>query len=176
MIAIVILDEAYIDFCPETSLLRYINDYPNLIILQTFSKAWGLAGIRLGMAFAQSQITSYLEKIKYPYNVNEVTQKLALQALDRKSDFETHVKNLLEQRRYLESKLTELSLVEKVFKSSANFLLVRFKDSRKIYKQLIEQGIVVRDRSKLLHCENCLRITVGTATENEKLIRILKSM
>ena len=173
---IVIVDEAYIDFAPQKSALPLIGDFQNLVVLRTFSKAWGSAAIRLGMAFANPQIINWLNKIKMPYNVSGLTQEAALKLLNNARQKEQYVKKIIEQRGWLAGELQKLSVVQQVFPSDANFLLARFKDANRIYRYLMEKGIIVRNRSNQLHCENCLRITVGTEEENEKLINILREL
>ena len=171
---IVIIDEAYIDFAPQKSFLPRLKEFNNLVIMQTFSKAWGLANLRLGMAFADPQIIDWLSRLKYPYNVNGLTQELALTALDRSAEKDRMVAELRTERERLAGSLKELPIVEKVYPSDANFLLVKFRDARSVFQYLINQKIIVRDRSQALHCENCLRITVGTPNENDILIAKLK--
>jgi histidinol-phosphate aminotransferase len=171
----VVIDEAYIDFSPEFSFLPRLNEFSNLIVLQTFSKAWGMAGIRLGMAFASPAVIAILNKIKYPYNLNILTQQKALELLENLEEKDVWVRNLLQERKKLETELMKFSFVEKVFPSDANFLLVRIKEARKVYEWLTSEGIIVRDRSRILLCEETLRITVGTAGENDILLRALKN-
>jgi len=171
---IVIVDEAYIDFAPEKSVLPLIKQYNHLIVLRTFSKAWGSAGIRLGMAFANSQIIAWLNKIKMPYNVSELTQQTALSLLENIEEKEKRVRQILEQREWLTEALLQLPMVQKVFPSDANFLLVRFDHADATYRYLMERGIIVRNRSNQIHCQNCLRITVGTEEENRKLVEELR--
>ena len=173
---IVIVDEAYIDFSSKPSLLPLLDTYPNLVILQTFSKAWGLASLRLGMAFADPYIIHILTNIKPPYNISGLTQQMALEALQNQASKNKMVDELLSQRNSLMNSLQQLKMVDQVFPSDTNFLLVRFKHSQPIFDQLIQAGIIVRDRSKALHCENCLRFTVGTKSENKKLIDKLISL
>jgi len=173
---IVVVDEAYADFTPGKSLVPELANYNNLIIIQTFSKAWGLANLRLGMAFADPQIIAWLSRIKYPYNVNGLTQKMALTALQRVAVKDRMVATLLAERERLVKLLPDLAVVEKVFPSDANFLLVKFHDARRVFDYLISQKIIVRDRSQMVHCENCLRITVGTRAENDILIAKLKEL
>jgi histidinol-phosphate aminotransferase len=170
---IVVLDEAYIDFAKEYSWLSRLDKFPNLIILQTLSKAWGMAGIRLGMAFCQPEIVGLLNKIKYPYNLNILTQQKALELLENEDMKESWVRLILEEKRKLEQALTGISFVKKVFPSDANFLLVKLDDASSVYRYLIQKGIVVRDRSRIMLCENSLRITVGTPEENKVLIDTL---
>ncbi len=172
---IVILDEAYIDFAPDKSWLPNLGAYPRLVILQTFSKAWGMAGIRLGMAFAHPRIIEVLNKIKYPYNVNILTQKKALELLNQHSQTLQWVKELLDERKRLAGELTQLPFVEKIHPSDANFLLVRVEAPKKTYQFLVDQGIIVRDRSSVTLCEGCLRITVGSPKENTTLMKALNN-
>ncbi|MCC6410036.1 MAG: histidinol dehydrogenase [Saprospiraceae bacterium] len=170
---LVVVDEAYIDFSDKPSWLTRLNQHPRLVVLQTFSKAWGLAGLRLGMAFAHPKVIEVLDKIKYPYNLSSANIGLLYEALGKQDVVEEQVKTLIAERRRLETELPRLSVVEKVFPSDANFLLVRVKDAAKIYQYLIEKGIVVRRRDGELHCEHCLRFTVGTPEENERLLAAL---
>lgn len=172
---LVILDEAYIDFSNETSYLAKLNEYPNLVVLQTFSKAWGSAGIRLGMAFASPDIINILNKIKYPYNVNLLTQKQGLEMVHRYYEIERWVRMLLEERGSFMKDFGKLKCVGKVFPSDANFFLARVTDAVGIYNYLVGEGIIVRSRHKISLCGNCLRITVGTRVENNKLIEALKN-
>lgn len=173
---IVVLDEAYIDFSERKSLLLKLSDYPNLVILQTFSKAWGLAGIRLGMAFASHDIIRVLNKIKYPYNVNVLTQKQALESTDNYGEIEKQIVAIKEERTNLISGLNGLSFVKKIFSSDANFVLVKVEGPKEIYKSLLDKSIIVRDRSKVALCEGCLRITVGTKEENIMLMEALEQL
>lgn len=171
---IVVLDEAYIDFAPGKSLLPEIEKYPNLVILQTFSKAWGMAGIRLGMAFASLEIIQVLNKIKYPYNINILTQQKALELLDNAEQVDVWVKKLIEEREKMAKYLAKLHFITKIYPSDANFLLVTMNDARGIYNYLVENGIIVRDRSKIHLCDNSLRITIGTMDEDIVLLQALK--
>lgn len=173
---LVVVDEAYIDFAPESSLLPELDNYPNLIVLQTFSKAWGMAGIRLGMAFAQPEIIRIFNKVKYPYNINILTQKKALKLMDKIQEKEEWVKTILEERDKMVKKLFKLPFVQVVYPSDANFILVKMNDARGIYKYLTEQKIIVRDRSKVTLCENSLRITIGSPKENKKLRKALNAL
>jgi len=170
----VVLDEAYIDFAPGHSLLPRLDEFPNLIILQTFSKAWGMAGIRLGMAFAAPGIIAVLNKIKYPYNLNILTKQTALRLLDNREEKEKWVARLLRERETLSVALSALPFVEKVWPSDANFLLVKMQHARSVYDYLTANRIIVRDRSGVTLCENCLRITVGTPDENAILVGVLQ--
>ena len=173
---IVAVDEAYIDFAPEKSLLPELNKYPNLVILQTFSKAWGMAGIRLGMAFAAPEIVLILNKIKYPYNLNILTQHKALELVEKRNQTEEWVNQIKAEREKIRTQLKEFPFVVHVFPSDANFLLVKMHDARGIYEFLKEKGIIVRDRSKVLLCADSLRITIGTPDENVQLINTLKEL
>jgi histidinol-phosphate aminotransferase len=173
---IVVVDEAYIDFSPENSLLPELDNYPNLIVLQTFSKAWGMAGIRLGMAFAQPEIIRVFNKVKYPYNINILTQKKALELLAKSAEKEEWVKLILEERDKMVRKLFKLPFIQVVYPSDANFILVKMHDARGIYEYLTEQKIIVRDRSKVALCDDCLRITIGSPKENKKLRKALKKL
>jgi len=169
----VVVDEAYIDFAPGLSLLPRLSEFGNLIVLQTFSKAWGMAGLRLGMAFADPEIISVLNKIKYPYNLNILTQEKALEMLDNAIEVQNWVKTLIEERQKLAASLMQIPYVDKVWPSDANFLLVKMKHARKVYEFLVEKGIIVRDRSKVMLCEDSLRITVGSSDENGLLVEAL---
>jgi histidinol-phosphate aminotransferase len=173
---LVVIDEAYIDFAKSNSFIRELKKYPNLVVLQTFSKAWGLAGLRLGMCFASNEIISILNKIKYPYNVNIRTQELALDALENAYRKDIWVDEILKEKDTLAAELNSLALVDKIFPSDANFVLVRVKDAQSVYQYLMDRGIIVRDRSRVNLCYNCLRITVGTPEENKKLIEALKQL
>ncbi len=173
---LVIVDEAYIDFAPGKSLLPEIENYPNLVILQTFSKAWGMAGIRLGMAFSSAKIIDVLNKIKYPYNLNILTQQKALELLAKKETVEKWVKLLIAEREKMAELLKDFPFVIKVYPSDANFLLIKMFDAKGIYDYLVEKGIIVRDRSKVHLCENSLRITIGSSKENGTLLSALKNL
>ncbi|WP_114750976.1 histidinol-phosphate transaminase [Pleomorphovibrio marinus] len=167
---LVVVDEAYIDFSDEASFTEEMENYQNLVVLQTFSKAWGLASLRLGMAYAAPQIVSILNKIKPPYNISGLTQKTVLAALMNYGRVKDMVREILSNREELNAKLKDLPVVMKVYPSDANFLLVKVMDPKRIYEFLVEKKIIVRDRSKVTLCENCLRITVGTWEENKALI------
>jgi histidinol-phosphate aminotransferase len=171
---LVVIDEAYIDFSRKASWLRVLAAFNNLVVLHTFSKVWGLAGIRLGAAFADEAVIKILDKIKYPYNVNEMTQRVALHALDHVEQRDNMVDTILAQRDLLMQRLNTLTVVEKIFPSDANFLLVRFNRARDVFEYLLDKKIIIRDRSSAPQCSDCLRITVGTAEENEQLITALK--
>ena len=173
---LVVLDEAYIDFSPEESMIKDLKHYRRLIILQTFSKAWGLAAVRLGVLYADEEIITILNMIKPPYNIGRATQDLAPDALTRQDRMKAMVKDILKYKKQLELYLSEIDAVKKVYPSDANFLLVRIDNAHDVYLKLIESKVIVRDRSKVELCEDCLRITVGTAAENKKLTEELKKI
>ncbi len=173
---LVVVDEAYINYSKQYSMISELTEYPNLVILQTFSKAWGLAGLRVGMAFGSLPFIEILNKIKPPYNINQASQTLILQALDQLQSVNNWIKETVNQRNVLSKALSELDIVKKVYPSEANFLLVKFKEPLKIYESLKNEGIILRDRSSVELCEDCLRITIGTATENEELLQNLKKL
>lgn len=173
---IVIIDEAYIDFAPEASWISQLDNYPNVVILQTFSKAWGIAAVRLGMAFASPEIINLFNKVKYPYNINILTQNFVYTELDKLQLKEEWVKTILEQRSYLEQELQKRNLVEKIYHSDANFILVKVTDANGIYNKLVDRGIIIRNRHTVSLCNDCLRITIGTQDENKKLIEALTSI
>ncbi|MFV0152172.1 histidinol-phosphate transaminase [Empedobacter falsenii] len=173
---LVIIDEAYIDFATEPSWIEEINNYPNVIVTQTLSKAVGLAGIRLGILYASQEIVEVLNKIKPPYNINQLTQLKAIEIL---SDYEKVVaatNTIVQQKEVLENALTEISFVEKIYPSDANFILIKVDNANERYDQLVEKGIVIRNRNNDDLCKNCLRITVGTEEENGKLVQVLKGL
>ena len=172
---IVAVDEAYIDFSSQPSFLKVLKEYPNMVVLQTFSKAWGSAGVRLGMAFASEDIIKIFNKVKYPYNVNILTQRYAIKLLDNFSQVEKKVKAILKNREKLQKQLTKVKCIKDVYPTDANFILVKTIDSDAIYKYLIEKGIVARNRNGITLCDNCIRITVGTAEENKQVIAALKN-
>ena len=172
---LVVIDEAYINFSRQQSFLKDLNDYPNLVVLQTMSKAWGLAGLRMGMAFASPEIIGYLNKIKSPYNISQPIQDIMFTALDEVGMVNDMIVELVASRKKLEESLLLLTQVVKVFPSDANFLLVKFIDAKKMYAYLLSMGIVVRDRSNQPLCENTLRLTVGTDKENIKLVEAIKA-
>jgi len=173
---LVVIDEAYIDFSTEKSWLKRLNEFPNLIITQTLSKAYGMAGIRLGICYASEEIITILNKIKPPYNINQLTQQKALKRLLNKNKVQHEIDKILEQREKLVDKLKTISFIEKVYETNANFILVKVDDASKRYNQLIEKGIVIRNRTTQALCENTLRLTVGTKNENIKLIKALKDI
>lgn len=172
---LVVVDEAYIDFASEPSFTQELDNYPNLIVLQTFSKAWGLASLRLGMCFASEAIIKVLNKIKPPYNLSGATQQLLFEALEYVETKNQLVKDILAEREQLRTNLAALPLVKRIYPSDSNFLLVEFDDAYAVMQYLIDQKIIVRDRSKVILCEGCLRITVGTSEENNTLIQTLKA-
>lgn len=173
---IVVVDEAYIDFSPENSLLPDLDRHKNLVVLQTFSKAWGMAGIRLGMAFASPEIIGILNKIKYPYNLNILTQEKALEMLDNKEQVENWAATLINERNRISEELKNMPVVKTVYPSDANFVLVSVGNAALIYNKLVEKGIIVRDRSKVNLCAGCLRITIGSPEENNLLLEALKNI
>lgn len=171
---IVVVDEAYIDFASYNSLIPELKNYSNLVILQTLSKAWGLAGIRIGLAFASKEIISVFNKIKPPYNINTVSQELAFKALENSKEIKNKIKLLVSEREKLSSQLLKFDFIVKVYPSEANFLLVKTTNALKLYTFLIKNKIVVRNRSNVSLCEECLRITIGTKKENQELLNALK--
>ena len=170
---IVVLDEAYIDFADGGGFLPRLGEFPNLIVLQTLSKAWGMAGLRLGLAFAQEEIVETLSRVKYPYNINVITQRAVLEQLETSIDGQ--VAEIVSERERVAEALRTLPAVRKIYPSQANFLLARFDDPRGVYERLIGEGIIVRDRSRVAGCEGCLRITIGTPAQNDRLIETLKN-
>jgi histidinol-phosphate aminotransferase len=172
---LVVVDEAYADFASTESMSGLFDAHPNLIVTQTFSKAYGMAGIRLGMCFAQKPIIELLKKVKMPYNVNVLTQTAALEQLSDQESFQKELEEIIKNRRWLENQLSSCAIVEKIFPSDSNFLLIRVDDADLRYQQLIEKGLVVRNRSNEPLCGNCLRVTVGTDQENEMLVKAVKS-
>lgn len=173
---IVVIDEAYIDFSDKASWIAKLSKYPKMVILQTFSKAWGLAAARCGMAFASEEIIGFFNKVKYPYNINILTQKLILEKLEQVEIKNNWVKEILSQRTLMIEELEQLSIVKHIYPSDANFILVKVDDANLRYKQLVEKGIIVRNRNSVTLCENCLRITIGTAQDNKELLNALKSL
>lgn len=171
---LVIVDEAYSDFSSQKPFHNETGHYPNLIVLNTMSKAWGCAAIRLGIAFASKEIIGIMNKVKYPYNVNELTQKQALERLKDTFDIEKQVRLLIQERKRMSEAFKLLPICEEVYPSDANFFLARMKDAQNIYDYLVDLGIIVRNRSKIALCNNCLRITIGTKTENNELLSALR--
>ncbi|HNR06805.1 MAG TPA: histidinol-phosphate transaminase [Saprospiraceae bacterium] len=167
---IVVVDEAYTDFCPEATLLPLLEKYENLIVMQTLSKAWGMAAIRLGMAFASPLLISYFNKVKAPYNINILTQRFALERLSKEGEMKAQVQSIRQQKTWLTRELESLNEVLQVYPSDSNFLLVKVRHAEALYGYLSAQGVVVRNRSREPLCENCLRITIGTETENRTLL------
>ena len=173
---IVVLDEAYIDFSNSQSWIDFLDLYPNLFVMQTFSKAWGLAGIRLGMGFASKEIITVLNKVKPPYNINTLTQNKVLEELGNLEEKNKAIDNILAERIKLIETLTKLKQVRHIYQSDANFLLVKIDNADDLYKRLVEQSIIVRNRSSVNLCDDCLRITIGTPLENKKLLRSLTEL
>jgi histidinol-phosphate aminotransferase len=173
---IVIIDEAYINYAKQKTFITELTEYPNLVVMQTLSKAWGLAGLRLGMAYASQEIIELMNKVKYPYNINTATQLLVLDALNNIEWVNEHIAVTVNERENLKNELLNLSFTETVYPSDANFLLAKMKNASGVYKSLVEKGIIVRDRSKIVLCNDCLRITIGTESENKILINTLKNM
>lgn len=171
---IVVIDEAYIDFSSQPSWLGRLDDFPNLVVLQTFSKAWGSAGVRLGMAFASSTIIGYYNRVKYPYNISEPVQRYALAMLDRADEVRRWVTDILAERSRFSAQLGALPSVHRVYPSDANFVLARIDDAERLYRWLVGEGIVVRNRSSVKLCGDCLRITIGTAREMDILMEALR--
>lgn len=170
---IVIIDEAYIDFAPCDSMTQLLDRYPNLIVLQTFSKAWGMAGIRLGMAFASEEIISMMNRVKYPYNINILTQEAALKQLEQPEQTAAWVREIIAERERLAENLSHLEICRTIYPSDANFLLVKFDDAKAVYDYLSDCGIIVRNRSRITLCNNSLRLTIGTPQENAQLLACL---
>lgn len=173
---LVVIDEAYINFSRQQSFIRELTEYPNLVVMQTLSKAWGLAGLRVGMAFASEAIVEVLNRIKPPYNIAQPTQELVLKALAEKDRVNEMIRDLVALRDKLAAEITQLPAVEKVYPSDANFLLVKIDRAQEVYRHLLNRGIVVRDRSRVALCDDCLRITVGKKEENDELLRALRTM
>ena len=173
---LVVIDEAYVDFAEKESWLNKLSDYPNLIITQTLSKAYGLAGIRLGICYASADVISILNKIKPPYNVNELTQRRALDRLGETEKIKFEIASIVRQREVLLKILPNLKFVKKTYPTEANFILIKVDDANKRYNELIAKGIVIRNRTTQPLCENCLRLTIGTEEENKKLIEVLKQL
>ena len=172
---LIVIDEAYINYARQKTFIPELVEYPNLVILQTLSKAWGLAGLRLGMAFAGEPVIDYMNKVKYPYNISTASQQLALEALDNIATVNDWIQLIVEQREWLHDELLQLPFTEVVHPSDANFVLVKMKGARNIYEYLTSKGIIVRDRSKVILCDDCLRITIGTPEENTLLVETLKN-
>ncbi len=173
---IVVLDEAYIDFAPGGSFLPELEKYPWLIVLQTLSKAWGMAGLRLGLAFASAEIVGVMGMVKYPYNINVLTQQKVLEMLEESPATEKQVAELVAERKTLHENLKKLPLIRKIYPSDANFVLVKVDDPKAVYDKLIDSGVIVRDRSKMPLCAGCLRITVGMPAENRRTVEVLAGL
>ena len=172
---LVVIDEAYINYAKQRTFIQELTEYPNLVVMQTFSKAWGLAALRLGMAFAARPVIDILNKVKAPYNVNQATQDIALEALKNIEQVNEWIKITVAEREQLSEQLLALPMVKKVYPSDANFILVQVEDALGTYNSLVDLGIIIRDRSKVTLCEGCLRITIGTEEENIRLLDALKS-
>ena len=173
---LIVIDEAYIDFSKQQSWLKRLEEFPNLIITQTLSKAYGMAGIRLGICYASKEIISILNRIKPPYNVNQLTQQKAISRLSDLKQIRHQIADILVERERLSDALKDISCVKTIYPSDANFILIKVDDATKRYNQLLEQNIVIRNRSKQHLCDNCLRLTIGTPIENKKLIEAFKSL
>src|SRR5690606_12426675 len=173
---IVVIDEAYIDFSNEESWLSRLKEFPNLVVVQTLSKAYGMAGIRLGMCFASEEIIATLNKIKPPYNINELTQISAIEQLQKADLVQSQIMSLINERELLVRSLDQVAFIKKIYPSNTNFVMIKVDDASKRYQQLIENGIVIRNRTTQPLCENCLRLTIGTTEENMKLIETLKQL
>lgn len=173
---IVVVDEAYIDFSDKPSFASRVNEFENLVVLQTLSKSFGLAGIRLGIAFASEFVIGLLSKIKSPYNINQLTSEVAIKAFDYLDEMRASVHELVEQRKFLEAEFAKIPQVEKIFPSDSNFILIRIPNALYIYKSLPNLGVVIRYRGDQIHCEETLRITVGTAEENRTLLKAFKQV
>jgi len=173
---LVVIDEAYIDFSEQKSWLEKLTVYPNLIITQTLSKAYGLAGIRLGVCYASEEIIHFLNNIKPPYNVNELTQQKAIERLSKIEEVKNEVIEIIQQRNFVVKELKAVSFIKIIYPTDCNFVMVKVDNANKRYNQLIEKGIVVRNRTTQPLCDNCLRFTIGTSTENTKLIKVLKEI
>lgn len=171
---IIIIDEAYINYSKQKTFIQELTDYPNLIVMQTLSKAWGLAALRLGLCYASLDIIDLYNKVKPPYNINEASQQLGLDALSETETVNSWIKESVQQKELLIRQLPQFSFVEKVYPSDANFILVKVKDADGLYNYLSSNEVIVRNRSKEVHCENCLRITIGTPDENKRVIELLK--
>ncbi|MBC7937595.1 MAG: histidinol-phosphate transaminase [Rhizobacter sp.] len=172
---IILIDEAYINYSKQKTFIQELTEYPNLVVMQTLSKAWGLAALRLGICYASGDIINLYNKVKPPYNINEASQELALEALQHTEQVNNWIKEVVTQKNFLIKKLLECRFVEKIHPSDANFLLVKVKDADALYQYLAKNEIVVRNRSKEVLCDNCLRITIGTPEENLQLTRIIKA-
>ncbi|WP_276088739.1 histidinol-phosphate transaminase [Pedobacter sp. JY14-1] len=173
---LVVIDEAYINYAKQKTFIQELTEYPNLVVMQTFSKAWGLAALRLGMAFASQKVIDILNKVKPPYNINQATQDIALEALKNVAQVNEWIRETVAEREQLSRDLEALDTVQQVYPSDANFILARVNDAKGTYDALVDRGIIVRDRSKVALCEGCLRITIGTPEENKTLLEALKEI
>ena len=173
---IVVVDEAYIDFSKQESMAAMVQQYPNLVVLQTFSKAFGLAGIRLGVAISNPEIISYMMRVKAPYNINKLTADTALKAFDNRELLKFNIKKIREEREYVAEQLGHSDAVEKVYPSNANFLLFKIKHAKEVYQNLAKLGVIVRYRGNEPLCEDCLRVTIGMPDENVKFLKALKDV
>ena len=173
---LVVIDEAYINFSKHRSFTTQLDEYPNLVVMQTLSKAWGLAALRVGIAFASEEMIQVMNKVKPPYNINQASQELALKALEEVGQVNDMIREIVKEREALRNALGQLAIVEKIYPSDANFLLVKINDAPGIYHYLLENQIVVRDRSRVELCQGCLRITVGTPSENNILVNTLNKL
>lgn len=171
---IVIIDEAYINFSRQKSFIQELVEYENLVVMQTLSKAWGLAGLRLGLGFASEHIINLCNNVKPPYNINIASQQIGLNALSKIEEVNSNIKNIVAQRNWIEQQLEQFDFIQLIYPSDANFLLVKVDDADKLYQYLSSKEIIVRNRTKEPLCENCLRITVGTPEENKMLVGTLK--
>ena len=172
---VVIIDEAYIDFSTQPSFLKELNRYPNLIVMQTLSKAWGSAGVRMGMVYASEEIIYLFNKVKHPYNINYLTQEYVLKLMDKSSQIQEWIQILLKEREVLCRNLRRLSFVKTVYPSDANFLLVKMEDANAVYEYMVKRGIIMRNRNSVSLCRNCIRITVGEPEENKILLEVLSA-
>lgn len=173
---LVVIDEAYINFAKQKTFIQELTEYANLVVLQTFSKAWGLAALRLGMAFSSTHVIDILNKVKPPYNIGQATQDLALAALQNIQQVNDWIRQTVSERERLSKALSRIDKVKKVYPSDANFILAQIDNAHNIYNQLVDQGIIVRDRSKVALCDDCLRITIGTIEENNRLLTALEQL
>lgn len=173
---IVVLDEAYIDFSTQESMAELVQQYPNLIVLQTFSKSFGLAGIRLGIAISNPEIIEVMLKVKAPYNINKLTADFALKAFDQMPVMKINIEKIIEERKYIAEQLSYPKAVEKVYPSDSNFLLFKIKNANEIYRKLAEKGVIIRYRGNEPHCEDCLRVTIGMPDENIRFLKTLKEI
>jgi histidinol-phosphate aminotransferase len=173
---IVVVDEAYVDFCDEPSFAQELNTYPNLVVLQTLSKSFGLAGIRLGIALASAEIVNYMLSVKAPYNINKLTAEVALKAFDNLETMRNHVKTLNSERERVREELAKIPAVGRIHPSDANFLLAEVENALHVYRTMANDGIVIRYRGDQIHCESTLRITIGTPEENDSMLEMLKKV